>query len=336
MATKKNILVIGGAGFLGSHLCDHLVKYHNVICTDNFVSGSQENIDFLLRNPNFEFIKHDITEPLDLEKFPELDKFKVKVKGVAEIYNLACPTSAKEFEAKRMETLETTSTGVINALKVALKYKAKFLHFSSSVVYGGRTEKIKSFKEDYFGSVDMLSPRACYDEGRRFAETAVVTYRQLYKLDTKIIRVFRAYGPRMKLFDGQMIPDFITNALDNKDLVIFGDKTFSSSLCYVSDVIDGAVRMMESEEAGPINLGGIEDVNIYEVAEKVIKMTGSKSKVVFKDSLLFMTPLGLPDITLAKENLGWLPIVLIEEGLEKTINYTKAEKGLVKIGRDEK
>lgn len=329
-ANKKNILVLGGAGFLGSHLCDYLVKYHHIICVDNFVSGTQSNIDHLLRDPNFEFIKHDIVEPLDLESFAELDKFKIKVHGVAEVYNLACPTSVKNFENDRIKTLETNAWGTRNALEVARKYQAKFLHFSSSVVYGGRTEDSKTYKEDYWGHVNLLSPRACYDEGRRFAESQVVTYRQVYNLDAKIIRIFRTFGPRMKLFDGQMIPDFITSALDNEDLIIYGDKNFSTSLCYVSDIIDGAVRMMESEEAGPINLGSINDYNLKEVAEKIIELTGSKSKVVFKDQLLFMTPLGLPDITLAKDKLGWLPVIRLEEGLQKTIDYTKAEKGLVR------
>jgi UDP-glucuronate decarboxylase len=326
---KKTILVLGGAGFLGSHLCDYLVQYHQVICVDNFSSGSQSNIDQLLRNPNFEFIKHDMIEPLDLEKFSELDKFKVKVNGVAEVYNLACPTSVKNFENDRIATLETNGWGTRNGLEIAKKYRAKFLHFSSSVVYGGRTEDVKTFKEDYWGHVNHLSPRGCYDEGRRFAETQVATYRQVYNLDTKIIRVFRAYGPRMKLFDGQMLPDFITNALENKDLIIYGDKSFSTSLVYFADVIDGAVKMMESEEAGPINLGSIEDYKITEVAEKIIGLTGSQSSVTYADPLLFMTPLGLPDITLAKEQLGWLPVVRLEDGLQKTIEFTKAEKGLV-------
>lgn len=328
-AVKKNILVIGGAGFIGSHLCDELIKYHHVICVDNFISSSPGNIDHLLQNPNFVFIRHDIVTPLDLESFPELEKFRVKVKGVAEVYNLACPTSVKEFANTKIPTLETNAWGTRNALELARNYQAKFLHFSSSVVYGGRAEDKKFFHENYFGYVDFLSPRACYDEGRRFAESQVVTYRDVYKLDAKIIRVFRAYGPRMKLFDGQMVPDFITNALDGKDLVIYGDKNFSTSLCYVSDVVDAAIKMMESEEAGPINIGGIDDYNLYDqVASKIIELTGSSSKIVFEPPLLFMTTLGLPDITLAKEKLGWLPVVTLADGLKRTIDYTQAEKGL--------
>ncbi len=329
-ATKKNILVIGGAGFLGSHLCDALVEHHNVICVDNFSSGSQSNIDHLLRNPQFKFLKHDMVEPLDLTQFPELESLRLTTYGIAEVYNLAVPTSAKEFEQHRIATLETTSWGTRNALEVARQYNAKFLHFSSSVVYGPRQADEKFFSEDHVGCVDLLSPRACYDEGRRFAETAVATYRQVYGLDTKIVRVFRAYGPRMQLFDGQMIPDFITDALDGKDLVVYGDEQFSTSLVYVSDVIDGAISMMESPEAGPINLGNPTDYNLGEVAQQIITMTGSSSKVVFEQPLDFMSPLGLPDITRAKEQLGWLPVITLENGLQQTIDYTKAEKGIIR------
>lgn len=326
---QKNILVIGGAGFVGSHLCDYLVRYHNVICVDNFSSGAQSNIDHLLRNPAFEFIRHDITTPLDLDQFPELEKFQVKVRGVQEVYNLACPTSAKEFEQFRIQTLETTSWGVRNALEVARRYGAKFLHVSSSVVYGGRTADRVVFAEDNWGQVDFLSPRACYDEGRRFAETAVSTYQQVYGLDTKIVRLFRTYGPRMKLFDGQMIPDFITSALDGAPLVIYGDEHFTTSLVYIADVVDGIVKMMDSTEHGPVNLGSPDDLNIADVARQVITLVGSQSAVQFQEPLLFMTPLGLPDITRARELLGWIPVVSLTEGLTKTIDYTKAEKGRV-------
>ncbi|MBI5621699.1 GDP-mannose 4,6-dehydratase [Candidatus Falkowbacteria bacterium] len=327
---KKNIVVLGGAGFVGSHLCDELVKYHHVICVDDFISGEQKNIDHLLRDPNFEFIKHNMVEPLELETLPELERFKLKVYGVAEVYNLACPTSVKDFEKDRIITLETNGWGTRNGLEIARQYKSKFLHFSSSVVYGGRTDDVKVFTEDYWGHVDFLSPRACYDEGRRFAETQVVTYRDVYGLDAKIVRVFRAYGPRMKLFDGQMLPDFITDALENKELVIYGDKTFSTSLVYVSDVVDAAIKLMESEEHGPINIGGVDDYNLYEVAQQIVTMTGSRSSILFKDPLLFMTPLGIPDISRAKDLLGWLPVVSLAEGLRQTIDYTQAEKGMVR------
>ncbi len=327
---RKNILVIGGAGFLGSHLCDALVKHHNVICVDNFSSGTQSNIDHLLGNSQFEFIRHDIVTPLDLDQFPELDKFKVKVVGVTEVYHLACPTSAKEFEQFRLATLEASAWGTRNALEVARRYQAKFLLFSSSVVYGPRTAQRQLFAEDYVGAVDQLSPRACYDEGRRFAETAVATYRQVHNLDTKIIRIFRAYGPRMRLFDGQMIPDFITNAIDGHELVIFGDPMMTTSLVYVSDVIDAALKVMASTEAGPFNIGTPQEYNLTTVAQMIIDGVGSQSKIVYQEPLLFMTPLGLPDITRAKESLGWLPVVTLEAGLRQTIEYTQAEKSIVR------
>lgn len=327
---RKNVVVIGGAGFLGSHLCDELVHSHQVICVDNFISGSQSNIDRLLSDPNFLFIRHDMVNPLDLEALPETERFRVKARGVAEVYNLACPTSAKQFEEFRIRTLETNAWGTRNALELARKYKAKFLHFSSSVVYGARREDNAAFPENYWGYVNALSPRACYDEGRRFAETAVVTYQQVYKLDAKIIRVFRAYGPRMKLFDGQMIPDFITAALDNKELIIYGDASFSTSLVYVSDVVDAAIKVMESAEAGPFNVGSPTDIKLDDVAKQIIALTGSKSTVAFQPPLLFMTSLGLPDITLIKETLGWLPVVALDEGLHKTIDYTKAEQSIVR------
>lgn len=318
---------------MGSHLCDYLVEHHHVIALDDFISGAQENIDHLLRNPNFEFIKHDISQPIDLESLPELRKFKIKARGIAQVYNLACPTSAKDFEKYKIQTVDTNAIGTKNALEIALKFKARFLHFSSSVVYGPRPVDGSQFREDYLGQVDFLSPRACYDEGKRFAEAIVATYRQVYNLDAKIARIFTAYGPRMKLFDGQMLPDFIVDALENRDLVIYGDQTFSRSLCYISDILDGAIKLMESEESGPINLGSEEDYRLYDIAQSIIKMTGSKSQIVFKDPLLFMTPLGLPDITLAKEKLGWLPVVRLEDGLQKTIDYTKAHKGLLTLER---
>ena len=324
---KKNILVIGGGGFIGSHLCDSLMKTSKVICLDNFISGSEINIDHLLRFPDFEFIKHDITEPINLEKFPELEKFNVRFQGVQEIYNLACPTSPRDFEKYRIETIFTNSYGTRNALDLAVKYKAKFLHFSSSVVYGGRIKENFFYKEDYIGVVDPLSPRSCYDEGKRFAESLVANYRSVYNIDAKIARIFRTYGSRMKLGEGHMMPDFIVNALDNKDLVIYGDETFSSSFCYVSDIVDGVIRLMKtSPDVYLINLGSPRVYKIVDVAKEIIKMTSSQSKIVFHAPLLFMTPLGLPDITEAREKLGWIPVVTLKSGLEKFIDYTKAHK----------
>jgi UDP-glucuronate decarboxylase len=326
---KKNILVTGGAGFLGSHLCDRLVKEANVLCLDDFTSSNQRNIDHLLKLPNFEFINHDINKPLKLEERPEAQKFKVEFQGIQEIYHLACPTSAKNFDKLRIKTLHSNSLGIINILELAKKYKAKFLFTSSSVVYGPRREEDPYFKEDYQGKVNFVSPRACYDEGKRFAETACVTYREMYGLETKIVRIFRTYGPRMLLFDGQMVPDFVLQALNNKPLVIYGDEKFSSSFCYVTDMIEGLIKMMASREVGPINLGHPDKILMIDIAKKILEKTNSKSKIVFKDPLLFMTPLGLPDISLAKEKLGWLPLVNLDQGLDETIKDIEANRLLL-------
>src|SRR3989344_3764547 len=327
---KKNILVAGGAGFVGSHLGDELVKTGKVICLDNFISCAEENIDHLLQNPDFQFIKHDINEPINLEDLPELEKFMVQFQGIQEIYHLACPTSPKDFEKTRMETVLANSVGTRNILDLAVKYQSKFLLASSSFVYGPRLAEIPYFKEDYLGLVDQLSPRACYDEGKRFAESMVLTYRQVHNLDAKIARVFRTYGSRMRLGSGQMLPDFVYNALENKDLVIYGDDSFSSSFCHVSDLVQGLMKMMKSGEAGPINLGSDLDYKIIDVARKVIELTGSKAKIVFEKPLLFMTPLGLPDITLAKERLSWFPVILLEDGIKGAIEYFKASKPIVR------
>ncbi|MFA6410206.1 MAG: NAD-dependent epimerase/dehydratase family protein [Candidatus Buchananbacteria bacterium] len=323
---KKNILVTGGAGFLGSHLCDELVKNSKVICIDNFISGEEANIDHLLQNPDFEFIKHDINEPMNLESLKELDKFKVKFQGIQEIYHLACPTSPKDFESTRIDTVNTNSLGTKNILDLAVKYKSKFLLASSSVVYGPRDPLNGYVKEKQLGAVDQLSPRACYDEGKRFAETLVYTYGQVYNLDTKIARIFRTYGPRMKLNTGQMLPDFVYNALENKDLVIYGDESFSSSFCHVSDMVQGLMKLMKSGESGPINFGSDQDIKIIDIAKQIIELTGSKSKIVFEDPLLFMTPLYLPDIKLARDRLSWFPVVLMEEGVKGAIDYFRAHK----------
>lgn len=327
---KKNVIVTGGAGFIGSHLCDELVKTSKVICIDNFVSGDEENIDHLLQHPDFQFIKHDVNQPLDLESLAELEKFKVQFQGIQEIYHLACPTLPKDFEETCVETALTNSVGTRNALEFAVKYKAKFLLTSSSVVYGARDPKNPMFTESQNGLIDQLGPRACYDEGKRFAETLTKTYADAYNLDAKIARIFRTYGTRMRLNTGQMLPDFVSSALENKELVIYGDDQFSSSLCHVSDLVQGLLKMMKSGEAGPMNFGSDVDVKLSDVAKKVIGLTGSTSTIVFKEPLLFMSPLGLPDITLAKERLGWFPVVLLDEGIQGAIDYFKAHKSIVK------
>ena len=332
---KKNVLVTGGAGFIGSHLCDELIKVNKVICVDNFSSGNERNIDHLLANPDFIFIRHDMTEPLDLLAIPELERFKIKFQGIQEIYNLACPMSPVDFMANRLANLLANSTAVFQVLEMARNYQAKLLHFSSSVVYGSREQHNGSkVAESELGVVDQLSDRACYDEGKRFAETMVNTYRQFHGVNAKIIRLFRIYGPRLPINQGHMIPDFIINALDNKDLVITGDEKFSSSLCYVSDAIDGAIKLMQSDLSGPVNIGSEADINITEVAKKIIEKTGSQSKISYNDSLLFMSQLNLPDTRLAREQLGWMPVVSLDHGLDKTIEDLRSSKAIKRLPTD--
>lgn len=326
---RSNILVIGGAGFIGSHLCDELVKAYNVICLDDFSSGKVENIDHLLQNQYFEFLKHDISEPINLVEAHELDKFNVRFRGVQQIYFLASPTSPKHFNKFRIQTLKANSRGVINALELARQYQAQFLLASSAVVYGPRFANAPHYAEDYLGYVDPISPRACYDEGKRFAESATVTYRDVYNLDTKIARIFRTYGPRLSLFDGHMIPDFVLQALNNKPLVIYGDESFSTSLCYVSDIVEALTKLMASHESDPVNLGHYEELKMTDIAHTIKSMTSSQSSVEFRSSLLFMSPLGLPDISRAKEKLGWYPLVSLEEGLKQTIEYVKANQNIL-------
>ncbi len=323
---KKNILVTGGAGFIGSHLCERLLKEANVICIDDFSNSSPKNIEHLLQYPDFEFINYDVDNPIDLNRFDELDKFKVKFQGIQEIYHLACPTSPKDFEKLKMKSLLSNSSAMINTLDLAVKYRSKYVFASSSVVYGNH-EGSEKFKESYQGIVNHLTPRACYDEGKRFAETCVDTYHQFYGIDAKIVRMFTTYGPRMKLFEGQIVPDFIISALDGKDIVIYGDESMSTSLLYVNDMTDGFVRLMAAApEVKIVNLGGDRVFSYVEVAKKIIELTGSTSKIVFEKPLVFLTKKGLPDLTYAKDVLGWMPLIRLEDGLQKAIDYTVANK----------
>lgn len=319
---KKNVLVAGGAGFIGSHLCDELVKTCKVICVDNFITGQEKNIDHLLANPDFAFINHDLAEPLDLLAIQSLDKFKIKFQGIQEVYNLACPLSPRHFLDNRLAILRANSIVVHNLLEIAVANRAKFIHFSSSVVYGGRdVDNIgRKVKEEDKGTVDQLSPRAAYDEGKRFAETMVDSYRQVYDLDTKIIRLFRIYGPRMTLNDDQLIPDLVNSAIRNEDLVIFGDHNFSSSFCYVDDAIDAALKLAASSLSGPINIGSDVDVNVTDLAQLIIKDTESQSRITYSESKLFLTELLLPDIYKARNELAWMPVVTLDNGIKKTIS----------------
>ena len=324
---KKNVLVTGGAGFIGSHLCERLLREANVICLDDFSNSHPQNINHLLQYPDFEFIKCDVNQPIDLNQFPELDKFKVKFQGIQEIYHLACPTSPDDFEKLKMKSLWANSSAMINTLDIAVQYHAKYVFTSSSVVYGPATDAQQVFVESFQGIVDHLSPRACYDEGKRFAETCVATYRQVHGLDAKIARVFTTYGPHMKLFEGQPIIDSIVNALDGKDLVIAGGANLTTSLCYVADMVDGLVRLMASDpQVKVVNLGGDQIYKVVDVASMIIQMTESASKIVIGDELLFLTRKGVPDLHYAKEVLGWFPMARLEDGLKKTIEYAMANK----------
>lgn len=329
---KKNVLVTGGAGFIGSFLCEALLKQGNarVICLDTFVTSQESNIDGLLKNPDFEFIRHDINVPFDPEAYPELARFRVKVQGIQEIYHLACPTSPKRFDELKMQTLYANSIGMKNVLDVAVRFKAKMVHASTSTIYGPRPVDGHALREEEVGSVDVLSPRGCYDEGKRFAETMCATYAQVHGLDVRLARLFRVYGPRSPLYEAHMIPDFILNALDQKDLEIFGDETFRTSLLYVSDAVEALLKIMKAPPGlGPMNVGSDLDIKIIDVAQKIIDMTGSSSKIVFKDAFLFLTPLGIPDLSKIKEALGWLPLVTLEDGLRRSIEYTVSHRSLL-------
>jgi UDP-glucuronate decarboxylase len=326
----KNILVTGGAGFIGSHLCEALLRDgHRVICIDNLSTGETRNIDTLLQNPNFRFIKLDVNEAFELEQFSELAAFKLPFQGVQEIYHLACPTSIKNFDQFKIQTLLSNSLGNYHILELAKKYRAKILLGSSSVVYGQRQDGAALVGEEEKGVVDHLTPRACYDEGKRFSETMFETYRQVHGLEIRIARIFRTYGPRMPLFDGQLIPDFIINALDGKDLVMYGGRQFRTSLVYISDMIDGLQRIMGATEyKGPINLGSDVDLSLEEVANQIIEMTDSSSQIIEGENFEFLSELALPRIDRAKE-LGWFPLMRLEDGLRQTIEYMKANKLLL-------
>ncbi len=332
MAEKRLSVVTGGAGFIGSHLCERLLADgQRVICIDNFITSDVSNIESMLKNPDFEFIKLDINEPFDLETFPELARFKLNVLGVQDVYHLACPTSAKKFDSLRIQTYLANSVGMRNVLDMAVKYKSRLLHASTAVVYGPRHADGSRFKETDLGTTNHASPRACYDEGKRFAETACFTYASVFGLDIRIARIFRTYGPRQRLNDGEMMPDFVLDALEGRDLVIYGEENFSTALVYVTDLVDGLLRLMQaSKNPGPVNFGGDEDLKLADVAGKVIAMTSSSSQVKFEAPLLFMTPLGLPDTRKAVDELGWIPLVRLDDSLKRTIEYTLVTKGLAK------
>ena len=326
---NQNILVLGGAGFIGSHLCEALVKKgNNVVCVDNFISSDVENIKRLLEYPNFEFVRHDITEEIDLESLPELQKFRVEVYGFKEIYNFACPTSARDYTKLPVETAIANSVGVINSLELAKKFKAKYLLASTAAVYGQPPKDNSKVKEDYYGLLDFLGPRACYNEGKRFAESLVSTYRDFYKMDTRTARIFATYGPRMLEHAGRRIPDYIQEALNGDAVVIAGDQKFSSTFCYVKDTVEGIIALMKSDVQEPVNLGDDRAYTLGDLAQKIIELTNSKAKVEYKDNFAYINQPAIPDISKAKTDLSWMPLVSLDDGLKQTIDYLRSRSRL--------
>ena len=305
---KRRVLVTGGAGFLGSHLCERLLATGcDVLSVDNYFTGRKQNIAHLLADTNFEAMRHDITYPLYVE--------------VDEIYNLACPASPVHYQFDPVQTTKTSVMGAINVLGMAKRLKCKVLQASTSEVYGDPTVATQS--EDYRGNVNPLGPRACYDEGKRCAETLFFDYIRQHKVRAKVIRIFNTYGPRMHPDDGRVVSNFIVQALRGQDITLFGDGSQTRAFCYVDDLIDGMVHMMAMPDdvTGPINLGNPMEMTVLELAERVIRLTGSKSGIIRKPLPIDDPMQRCPDIALARKTLGWEPKVPLDEGLRKTIDY---------------
>jgi len=330
---RKNILVTGGAGFIGSHLCDALVKTANVICVDNFSTGSESNIDHLLQNPAFEFINHDIVQPLDLLAFRELERFQLRLQGIQEIYHLACPISRRYFEEFKIATVLANSVGMKNVLDMAVANQASLLYASSSVLYGARKPEQAFVAETDPCTIDHLTPHGAYDEGKRFSEAILATYADVYKLDAKIARIFRTYGPRMKVDDGNLLPDMVNAALDGRDIEINAGEDGRIGLCYVSDIVDGLIKHMNSPiDVTVINLGSDDDVLLSSLADKIIRLTSAVSRVRFEPSVgpLFEAP--LPNIDKARQVLHWLPLVRLDDGLKRMIEYARSHRQQIGFG----
>ena len=303
----KRILVTGGAGFLGSHLCEKLVNEgQDVICLDNYFTGAKRNIAHLMDYKNFELIRHDITFPIFLE--------------VNQIYNLACPASPIHYQYNAVKTIKTNVLGAIHVLGLAKRVKARVLQASTSEVYGDPT--VHPQKEDYRGNVNCIGIRSCYDEGKRVAETLFFDYHRMNNVDIRVVRIFNTYGPRMHPNDGRVVSNFIIQALNDDDITIYGTGEQTRSFCYVDDLIEGFVRLMNKENfIGPVNIGNPDEFTIKQLAEQVIKLTGSKSKIVYHELPEDDPQQRQPDISLAKSELGWKPTVKLEEGLKNTIKY---------------
>lgn len=305
------ILVTGGAGFIGSHLCERLLREgHEVICLDNYFTGRKENVIHLLDNPKFELIRHDITQPILLE--------------VDQIYNLACPASPIHYQYNPVKTVKTNVMGAINMLGLAKRVKARILQASTSEIYGD--PQIHPQSEDYWGNVNPIGPRSCYDEGKRVAETLFMDYHRQNRVDTRIARIFNCYGPRMLENDGRVVSNFIVQALRDQELTIYGDGSQTRSFCYIDDMIEGLVRLMNTEAEGihlPVNLGNPEEFTIKDLAHKIGKILNRKPKLKYLPLPPDDPKQRRPDITKAKNLLGWTPKVCLEEGLRKTIEYFK-------------
>ncbi|MEN6498488.1 MAG: UDP-glucuronic acid decarboxylase family protein [Thermoguttaceae bacterium] len=304
----KRILVTGGAGFLGSHLCERLVEQgHDVICLDNFFTSQKSNVAHLLDRSNFELVRHDVTLPFFLE--------------VDEIYNLACPAAPGHYQFNPIKTMKTSVMGAINVLGMAKRCRAKILQASTSEVYGD--PEIHPQPESYRGAVNPIGPRACYDEGKRAAETLFMDYHRMNRVNVRIVRIFNTYGPRMHPFDGRVISNFIRQALTGEDITIFGDGSQTRSFCYRDDLIEGIIRMMENPQGlvGPVNIGNPGEFTIKELAEIILEMTGSRAKLVYEPLPADDPTQRQPDISLAKKELGWTPKVPLREGLAKTIDW---------------
>jgi UDP-glucuronate decarboxylase len=307
---ESRILVTGGAGFLGSHLCDRLIERGaDVLCVDNFFTGSKANVAHLLSQPYFELMRHDVTFPLYVE--------------VDQIYNLACPASPIHYQFDPVQTTKTSVHGAINMLGLAKRVKARILQASTSEVYGDPV--VHPQPEDYWGHVNPIGPRSCYDEGKRCAETLFFDYRRQHNLDIKVMRIFNTYGPRMHPNDGRVVSNFIVQALKGEDITIYGDGSQTRSFCYVDDLIEGFLRMMDTEAGftGPVNLGNPNEFSMLELAEKILQLVGGKSKLVFHPLPTDDPKQRQPDIALAKEKLNWEPVVQLEDGLKETIAYFK-------------
>lgn len=305
---QKRIMVTGGAGFLGSHLCERLLAAgHDVLCVDNFFTGAREHIRHLIGQPNFELMRHDVTFPLYVE--------------VDEIYNLACPASPVHYQFDPVQTTKTSVHGAINMLGLAKRVKAKIFQASTSEVYGD--PEVHPQKEEYWGHVNPIGPRSCYDEGKRCAETLFFDYRRQHGLKIKVARIFNTYGPRMHPNDGRVVSNFIVQALKGEDITIFGDGTQTRSFCYVDDMVEAFIRLMESSDdvAGPVNLGNPNEFSMLELAERVIDLTGSQSEIVFHPLPADDPKMRQPNITLAGKILDWKPKVQLEDGLKHTIAY---------------